>query len=124
MMNFIIYTKEYEKTTLSQEERQWYVDGKLHRIGGPAIEKLHIREWRNKGKLHREDGPAVESIDNLVYGGYKYWIDGKPISNKKDFLNIMNQVDSLDPILGLIDPKEWIRNRWEQKLKLLKDKTI
>ena len=54
--------------------KHWYVDGKLHRVDGPAIEYANSdKEWYVDGKLHRVDGPAVEYAN-----GDKHWyIDGK-----------------------------------------------
>ena len=41
--------------------RQWYLNGKLHREEGPAVEHPNGNfEWYLQGKLHRTDGPAVE----------------------------------------------------------------
>lgn len=48
---------------------EWYQDGRLHRVGGPAI--VHAdgtQEWYQDGLLHREDGPAV-----VRPGGYEAW---------------------------------------------------
>lgn len=47
--------------------KRWYLNGKRHREGGPAIEKTNgTKKWYLNGKLHREDGPAIEwSIKNL-----------------------------------------------------------
>jgi hypothetical protein len=40
--------------------KRWFVNGKLHRIDGPAIEYMSGgKEWHLYGNLHREDGPAV-----------------------------------------------------------------
>jgi hypothetical protein len=52
----------------------WYQEGKLHRVGGPAIECLDgYKAWYQKDKLHRADGYAVEYTN-----GSKFWyIDGK-----------------------------------------------
>jgi hypothetical protein len=37
----------------------WYLDGKLHRPDGPAIQYTDgSTEWYHNGELHREDGPA------------------------------------------------------------------
>ena len=51
----------------------WYLDDKLHRDDGPAIEYGHgsyiIKEWYRHGLNHREDGPAIEFSD-----GAKQWI--------------------------------------------------
>jgi hypothetical protein len=54
--------------------KRWYLNGKLHREDGPAIEYANgAKEWWLNGKLHREDGPAVEYAD-----GTKMWyINGK-----------------------------------------------
>ena len=53
--------------------KRWYLNHKLHREDGPAIEYADgHKEWWLNGKLHREDGPAVEGLD-----GYKeWWING------------------------------------------------
>jgi hypothetical protein len=72
--------------------KQWLVEGKRHRLDGPAVEyasgekhwykeDLHHREdgpaieytdgtkkWYKEGEYHRLDGPAIEWID-----GTKYW---------------------------------------------------
>jgi hypothetical protein len=49
--------------------KRWYLKGKLHREDGPAIEyACGSKSWYLNGKLHREDGPAIEETD-----GTKYW---------------------------------------------------
>jgi hypothetical protein len=49
--------------------KQWFRDGELHRVNGPAIEYANgDRVWFFKGHLHRTNGPAVEYIN-----GDKYW---------------------------------------------------
>ena len=49
--------------------KYWYLNGKRHREGGPAIEHQNgDKLWYLKDKLHREDGPAFECAD-----GYKEW---------------------------------------------------
>jgi len=51
----------------------WYLNGKLHREGGPAIEWPDgTKAWYLNGKLHREGGPAVERSD----GGKAWYLDG------------------------------------------------
>ena len=54
--------------------KEWYVDGKLHRTDGPAVEWADGgKYWFQNNKLHRVDGPAVEDTD-----GSKHWyLDGK-----------------------------------------------
>ena len=47
----------------------WYLNGKLHREDGPAIKYADgSKIWYLNGELHREDGPAVEYAD-----GDKHW---------------------------------------------------
>ena len=54
--------------------KTWYVDGKLHRMDGPAMEWASgTKAWWVDNKRHRLDGPAFELAD-----GYKeWWVDGK-----------------------------------------------
>jgi len=53
--------------------KAWYVDGKLSRTGGPAIEYPDgSKEWRLNGDLHRTDGPAIELTD----GTKEYYLFG------------------------------------------------
>jgi hypothetical protein len=60
--------------------RHWCVDDKLHRIDGPAIEYADgSKRWYVYGKRHRLDGPAVEYAD-----GSKHWyVNGKRIDEKE-----------------------------------------
>ena len=57
----------------------YYVDSKLHRDNGPAIEYSHgEKHWYKNGKRHREDGPAIESAC-----GHKYWyLENKPLTKE------------------------------------------
>ena len=50
-------------------DKEWRLNGKLHREDGPAIEYTDgSKFWYMKGSLHREDGPAIEHAN-----GEKYW---------------------------------------------------
>jgi hypothetical protein len=52
----------------------WYLNGKLHREDGPAVERANgYKEWRLNDKLHREDGPAVE----YASGTKEWYLNGK-----------------------------------------------
>ena len=55
-------------------DKAWYLNGKLHRENGPAVEyTIGDKYWYLNDKLHRENGPAVEYAS-----GYKYWyLNGK-----------------------------------------------
>lgn len=49
--------------------KQHYLNGLLHRTGGPAVEHGDgTNEWYQHGKRHRADGPAV-----IGSNGYKAW---------------------------------------------------
>jgi hypothetical protein len=49
--------------------KRWYLNGKFHRVEGPAIEYADgYKSWYINGKQHREDGPAVEFAN-----GSKCW---------------------------------------------------
>jgi hypothetical protein len=65
MTNYI----KYEVKVYTNGDKYWYLNDKLHREDGPAIEWANGDKcWYLNGRLHREDGPAVEcSI------GYKAW---------------------------------------------------
>ena len=54
----------------------WWLNGNLHRVDGPAVEwHTGSRQWFLNGKRHREDGPACEYADGSrcwYLGGVKY----------------------------------------------------
>ena len=65
--------KTYEVRVYKSRRKEWRLHGKLHREGGPAIERADgDKQWWFHGELHREDGPAIERA-----GGYKeWWLNG------------------------------------------------
>ena len=55
-------------------EKEWYLDGERHRVDGPAIEWVDgTKQWFLNGKLHRVDGPAKECAD----GTKVWWLNGE-----------------------------------------------
>ena len=55
---------EYTVKVYDNGDKYWYLNGKLHREDGPAVEWSNgSKEWWLNGELHREDGPAVECVD-------------------------------------------------------------
>jgi len=60
-------------------DKYWYFDNKRHRTDGPAVECASgTKYWFLDGKRHRTDGPAIERAD-----GYKRWyLNGKQIDCK------------------------------------------
>ena len=58
----------------SNGNKRWYLDGKLHREDGPAVEfALGEKQWWINGLWHREDGPAIEWSD----GTKEWYLNGK-----------------------------------------------
>jgi hypothetical protein len=55
----------------------WYLNGELHRVDGPALSFLISgnRKWYLNGKPHREDGPAVEQGDYI-----EWWLKGNRLT--------------------------------------------
>ena len=61
-------TKNYEVKKYA-DAKEYYLNGKLHRKAGPAIEYANgAEEYYLNGKLHRDNGPAVKYAN-----GNKYW---------------------------------------------------
>jgi hypothetical protein len=85
-----------EITTRTNEygDKYWYLNDKLHRVDGPAIEYANgSKFWYLNGKRHRVDGPAVEWAD----GSKSWYLDGIEIK-EKDFV-----IKTKDPILEAIN---------------------
>jgi hypothetical protein len=59
--------------------KHWFVDNKRHRIGAPAIERANgDREWFVEDKRHRIEGPAIEYIS-----GSKLWyLNGRCVTEE------------------------------------------
>ena len=86
--------KTYTVEVQDNGAKHWYLDGKLHREDGPAIEcSDEAKFWFLNGKRHREDGPACEYAD-----GSKYWyIDGKELT-EAEFNNRNHKTIVIDGI--------------------------
>ena len=65
---------EYTVKVDANGDKEWYVNGQLHRTDGPAIECANgYKSWWINGQLHREDGHAIECAN-----GYKsWWLNGQ-----------------------------------------------
>ena len=77
-----------ESSSLSAEkiingERQWTLNGALHRVDGPAVEKPDgTKQWWHNGKLNRVDGPAFEGVDGTkewYFNGELHRVDGPAV---------------------------------------------
>ena len=61
---------------------EWYQNGQLHRLDGPAREwRDGAKVWYQNGKLHRLDGPAREWGD----GSKEWWLNGKYYKTEKEW---------------------------------------
>ena len=61
----------------SDGSKEWFVDGKRHRLDGPAVEYPDgSKYWYVDGKQHRLDGPASEYYDRSK----SWWVDDKQVT--------------------------------------------
>lgn len=54
--------------------KAWFINGKRHRVGGPAEDYLEVKAWWKNGKRHRLNAPA--SLNDLL-SIKEYWEFGK-----------------------------------------------
>jgi hypothetical protein len=93
--------KGYELIEWPNGNKYWYLNGKLHREDGPAVERSDgSKSWYLNGEFHREDGPAIEYSD-----GNKFWLfNGKEISletkSEDPRVKSLQEFMKLDEILG------------------------
>jgi hypothetical protein len=60
--------------TSSAGNKVWWLNDRLHRTDGPAIEYANgDKKWWLNGKCHREDGPAIEYAN----GDKMWYLNGK-----------------------------------------------
>ncbi len=63
-------------TTNKYGDKFWKLDGKLHRLDGPAVIQTNgYKEWWQHYKRHRTDGPAKI----YEYGHKEYYINNNKI---------------------------------------------
>ena len=66
--------KTYEVKVYADGYKAWWLNGKLHREDGPAVEMADgYKEWWLNGERHREDGPAIENAD----GTKRWYLNGE-----------------------------------------------
>ena len=71
---------EYTVRVFDNGNKAWYLNDKLHREDGPAVEYADgDKYWYINGELHRENGPAIEFAD----GTKDWWINGKQVSESE-----------------------------------------
>jgi hypothetical protein len=68
---------EYNVKVYDDGDKEWYLNGKLHREDGPAVKYSDgTKGWYLNGNLHREDGPAIHREDGPAIehaNGDKEW---------------------------------------------------
>jgi len=71
---------EYTVKVYENGDKFWYLNGKLHREDGPAVECANgDKFWYLNGNLHREDGPAIEYTS-----GSKFWyLNGEELTEEE-----------------------------------------
>ena len=71
--------KEYT-VKVYENRTTWYLNGKLHREYGPAVERNNgSKAWYLNNRLHREDGPAIEDVD----GNKKWFLHGVELTESE-----------------------------------------
>ena len=95
--------KTYEVKVYGNGDKSWYLNDKLHREDGPAIEYSNgYKVWYLNDKLHRVDGPAVKGSD-----GYKAWyLDGVKYTEEE----FNQKINSCDGKVVEIDGKRYRLN--------------
>ena len=79
-LNDKLHREDGPAVELAVGRKEWYINGKLHREDGPAIEFANgHKEWCLNGKRHREDGPAIESAN----GNKEWWINGVELTEEE-----------------------------------------
>ena len=69
------------KVRTNNGDKSWFLNGKLHREDGPAVEYSDGNKfWWLNGKRHREDGPALERSN-----GTKLWCLNDEHLTEKEF---------------------------------------
>ena len=81
-------------------KKSWYLNGKCHRVNGPAIEYADgDKYWYLNGQLHRTDGPAIEKKN----GDKEWYLKGKPVKEEDviDFNPIITEREYLEFVMSL-----------------------
>jgi len=80
-------------------DKCWYLNDTLHRVDGPAVEYVNGgKYWYQHGKLHRDDGPAIE----FANGSKCWYLNGYQLTeqefNEKLKGKQMNTVTSVQKV--------------------------
>jgi len=77
---------------LEDGSKEWYINGQLHRVDGPAVvdKGVDYEAWYIHGKRHRKDGPAVTYYDGRV----EWALEGRTYS-KEDWFNALSKENQI-----------------------------
>lgn len=62
--------------------KAWHVNIKPHESCGPTIEYVGRKEWWTNGKWHRLDGPAIVEAD----GSREWWVNGHNVTEVEQWI--------------------------------------
>jgi len=75
-----ISMSEPKLTEYPDGRKAWRLNGKYHRLDGPAIEWANgAKSWYLNGISHREDGPAIEWAN----GRKRWFLNGKEYTQEE-----------------------------------------
>jgi len=58
-------------------DEEWFINGLLHREGGPAVNYKREQTYYKNGQMHREDGPAFFKKREDGLEEYMWVVEGK-----------------------------------------------
>jgi len=109
-VNGLLHREDGPAVEMYNGDKAWYLNNKQHREDGPAaIRKNGDKKWYLNGKLHREDGPAVEYAN-----GDKYWY-----LNNKQHREDGPAVEQINGIKAWYLNNDWVEydpKTWDQKV--------
>lgn len=94
---------------VDKDHIEWFKHGELHRIGGPAVLCSTCGyEWWVDGQQHREDGPAVvrDDLSEYWFKGQRHREDGPAVIRKEEraWFYYGSRIDWIELKEKLIDP--------------------
>ncbi len=85
------FTGEVQYSFETNGPRVWYLNGKIHKDNGPAVEYCDGRkEWYQHDDLHRADGPAIEYRD----GSNRWYYKGRYVTPEEHLELVLNACET------------------------------
>ena len=94
----------YEVRVYPNGDKEWYLNGELHRVDGPALEWADgSKAWYLNGERHREDGPAFE-----CFSGYNsWWLNSKSYTESDYNTEMAKRNDTCNGKIVTIEGKQY-----------------